>query len=1209
MRRSLSSFLPWSRLSTTNLLALILGLLIISTFSFAAAPDRISGPIASGQLVRLSGGVPHQAKTQYDQGSVDPSLKLGYMTLLTVPSASQQKALDQLLVQQQDPRSPQYHKWLTPEQYADRFGLSPNDIQRITNWLLSQGFLISNVARGRNWIVFSGTAAQAERAFQVEIHNFDVNGEKHFSNTTPPSIPASLSGIVTGVRGLSNFRPKSHAVHSKPNYTFPVNGGDKYFIAPGDIVTMYDLGPLYSAGITGAGQKLAVMGQTDVYLADLQDFRSAFGLPAIPTTGTGACTTNANLVITSCATGGNFSYVVVGTDPGTPDTQGDDLPEADIDLEWSNAVAYDAQIVYVNAPETDGGVWDSWYYAVDHTLAPVITLSYGLCELDEAEDGTSGEFTFSGDETELKKASSEGITFMNSAGDVGAAECDDGDIFPTGGYAVSYPASSPEVTGVGGTAIPFADFSGSLLTKYWNTTNASNGGSAKSYIPETAWNDDEEVGAFCVANPTSTNCLNADITSWQTAQSNLSPNELFIGGGGVSNCMTINETTGVCTGGFATPAWQTHLNVNDLALNGQTAARFSPDVSLLASTFWPGFILCTPVDEIGFSGTASTCASGIPGDLDYGFAWGGTSIASPMFAGIVTLLNEYLQTSGGLGNINQTLYSLAATPSNGAFHAVETDTNGVFCEEGTPDVTGWPTAMQCPSSGANPGFLGFSASSFDTTTGYNLVTGLGSVDAEKLAVAWAGTILSATTTTVVSSQNPANQGVAVTFTATVTTVGTHAPTGTVTFYDSTTSIGTGTLNGSQVATLTISTLTVGAHSITAVYGGDTNNAGSTSAVLTQTIVALPATTTALTSSSNPANYASPVTFTATVTTTGSHAPTGTVTFDDGTTSIGSGTLNGSQVATLTISTLTAGSHSITAVYGGDTNNAGSTSVILTQNITAPTFSFSVEPTTPATVLAGLPTTSTFTLAPTGTGVTTFAANVALTLTGCPANTTCSFSTNPIPAGAGATNETLTFTTVGPNTSGGIKNLRRRADNRSPLLPFALPLAGIVMVGFAGRKMSKYSAIVALCASLVLLGLLVACGSSNTPAVGINVSPSGATVFASEPTGDPAQWPPQTATFTATLTNTTNTAVTWAVTTTNGGSITSGGVYTAPTAAAGVPGSATVTATSAADSTKVASATVTITPTTVPGTYPIAITATEGPTQVNPTPASFNLVVQ
>ena len=1043
MRSSCSTLLSLSNLSlskpstskfSTFILGALLCILIFSTLSFAVAPDRITGPIVSGQLVKLSAGIPLKAQPQYDQGRVVPSLRLGYMTLLTVPSASQQKAIDQLLAQQQNPHSPQYHKWLTPEQYADR------------------------------------------------------------SNTTPISIPAALSGVVAGIRGLSNFPAKSHAIHAKPAYTEP-SAGQGYWIAPGDITAMYDLQPLYSAGFDGTGQTLAVMGETDVYLADLNDFRTIFGLPQIS-----GCTffTGTN-VIETCSTT-NFKYVVVEgqTDPGKVDSyQSGDLLEADIDLEYSNAVAQQALIMYVNAPEyTGNGVWDSWYYAVDQDLAPVITLSYGDCELGEALYGAAypgQEGTFALDEPELKKANLEGITFMNSTGDTGAVECDPNSTDPngtlaTGGLAVSYPASSPEVTGVGGTMIPYNEYT----STYWSTSNGSTGGSAITYIPEQGWNDAQEWYLACAAEGSDfgTFCSDNGITSWETAQE-VTNIGITGGGGGLSNCVNINSETGICdappNGGFAQPTWQTSL-----AVPGQTTAgvRFSPDVSLISSVFWPGFIMCSPVSEVsGGSDTTSICASGISGFFSAGYTFGGTSFASPMFAGMVTLLNQYLG-GPGLGNINPTLYSLAANPTNGAFNRVEVGSNGAYCEPGTPDVAGWPTALQCPSSGTN--FVGFDASEFDPTTGYNLVTGLGSVDAYKLAKAWAAA--RATSTTVLA-------------------------------------------------------------------------AVPTSATLDQTVQ--------LTATVSPSSA------------------TGVVTFSVGSTTLGTASLS-SGVASISTTSLPVGTDTVTASYAGDGYNQASTGTT-TVDVTAPTFTLSA-PNSPAAILAGESTTSTFTVTPGGgtfTEAVTFACNNLPETVGC--------SATPIAQGAtGVQTVTLTITTAGPNTSGGSGNRRRKADNRSPWLPLALPLAGIVMAGFAGRRVSKYSAIAGLCVSLVLLGLLLACGGSKTP-VAISVSPSGATVWASD-TG----WPPQTATFNATVTNTTNTAVTWAVNTTNGGSITSGGVYTAPTAAEGLPASATITATSQADSTKTASATVTITPTTVPGSYPITVTATEGPT-VNTTSA-FTLTV-
>jgi hypothetical protein len=1228
------------------------------------------------------------------------------MTLLIVPSASQQKAVDKLLAQQQDPHSPLYHQWLTPEEYADRFGLSPNDIQKLTIWLQSYGFAILKVARSRNMIVFSGTAAQVEIAFQTSIHNFDVDGEKHFSNTTPPSIPSALSGIVSGFGGLNDFRP--HPMIARPTSAksgtrlfYYSSSLEEQFLAPADIATIYNIG----AGLNGLGQTLAVIGQTDVYLADLVDFRSGFSLPAI--TG---CTTDGNLLLASCGvTSAYLQYVLVGSD--APPSLGD-LPEADLDLEWSGATASQAQIIYVNSP-SGNGVWDAWHDAVTANIAPVITMSYGLCELGEAENGV-----FSFDESLLKQANSQGITFMNASGDSGAAECDPpqnnpNEPYATLGLAVSYPSSSPEVTGVGGTMIPLGEYG----SQYWNTTGTV-GGSALSYIPENGWNDDAEFGAFCVANPTNTFCTDEKITNQQTAQAAIG---MVATGGGPSGCFTIDASFN-CTGGFPQPTWQAKLSIP-----GQTTpVRFTPDVSLLASPDFPGYIWCTPLEELSSTSpydaeTTSSCANGISAAVDGIPASnpnlpfivdpsiiGGTSASTPIFAGMVALLNQYvitnhLQAKPGLGNINSNLYQIATDydPTAGAslqaFNPVtaglnEPGSNTIYCVAGTPGYGAPATALNCPGtlgSGTEEVF-GYLSANDDTatpSTHYNLVTGLGSVNVNNLFRAWAATESAATVTTVASSQDPAILGVTVTFTATVTTTGTDQPTGTVTFNDGTTLLGTGTLStvsGSQVATFATSTLALGSHSITAVYGGDPNNTGGTSAVLTQYITGSTTTHTTVISSQNPAPLLGSVTFTATVTTTGTHAPTGIVTFNDGATAIGTGTLNGSQVATFSTSSLAAGANSITAVYDGDANNASSTSA-LTETITNFTVS---TPTTPAPVLAGLQASSTFTVTP-PSGATTFAANVVLSVTGLPANTTYSFSTNPILAGSGATNETLTITTIGPNTTPG-GQLRRRADKRSPRLPLALPLAGIFIVGFAGRKMSRHSAAAGLGLSLVLLGLLIACGggssSTTPPPVLTTVTPSSATVplggtqqFAASttvtwsipsgalgtisssglytaPTSVPSggttpdnitvtatpttgtagtaaitipavgvtvglmsgsssslypndsadSWPNQQAQFIATVTNaSSNTGVTWAfgntsVCTSNpgpcGGINASTGLYTAPTVASGLPTSVSITATPAADPTKSGSAAETITPATIPGTYPgITVTANEGGT--------------
>ncbi len=738
--------------------------LVASSLCFAAQPDRIVGPIDSSRMVLLAHSVNLKAQPQYDQGRAEASLPFGSVALSIAPSPSQQAALDLLLSQQQDPKSPNYHKWLTPEQYADHFGLSQNDVNKITGWLQAEGLTIERVARGRNAVVFSGTASQLENTFKTEIHRYDINGEKHIANSTQLSIPAALSGVVTSVRGLTDFRPKPMYVRPSggpkgphPTYTTTIQGQTEYFLAPGDIATLYDLNPLYSSGIDGTGEKIAIIGQTDVYYADINDFRTGFGYSPIPT-GSGGCTLTSAGVITSPCDTANFEYVLVGEDQ--PVSLGD-VVESDLDLEWSGAVAYNAQIVFVTSPinstGTTGGVINALEYAIDNVVAPVITMSYGLCELETTAQGGLLE-------TELEQGVGEGITIMNSAGDSGSFACDTNPPGTTststpplpydpaiGGIGVNYPASSPEVTGVGGTAIPLSEFS----STYWSATNGSNGESVNTNVigTEILWNDDVAFAQGCqeglfsatfceTGGPPAVNNW-VDITSAQAAQEDIWISE---GGGGVSNCVTMNSG-GICQAGFPQPSWQSSVTIPGLG-SPQSTYRFVPDVSLLASPNFPGYIFCTPVEELSSTPpydteTTSSCASGIATAadgtvVDGNFVIdpsiiGGTSASSPIFAATVALIEEYLGGSS-LSNINPSLYTLAQTPANGAFHLVTSGDSDVYCQAGDP--TGQPSDVICPSAGV----FGFSASNDASPTSYNLAAGLGSVDAHALAVAWAASL-------------------------------------------------------------------------------------------------------------------------------------------------------------------------------------------------------------------------------------------------------------------------------------------------------------------------------------------------------------------------------------------------------------------------------------------------------------------------------------
>jgi uncharacterized protein (TIGR03437 family) len=656
----------------------------------AAAQDRIVQPVDRSRMTVLKGHVHPQALPGNDQGPVDPAMPIRQATLLFKPAAS----IGAFLTEQQLPGSPNYHNWLTPEQFADRFGLSASDIAQVTAWLESQGLKVEHAARGRHWIQFSGTAGQAARTFRAPFHRYRVNGETHFAMAAEPSVPAALQDVVGGFLGLDDFKLRSNVVRAE--YT---SSKGNHTLVPDDLAAVYNIAPLYAAGIDGDGQRIVIVGDSSLDLSDIRGFRKQFNLPY-----------------------NDPIQILVGDDPG----YNSDVVESNLDIEWSGAVARGAQIVYVYGQS----VYNAAQFAVDENLAPVLSLSFGGCEA----------FNRASFRAVAQQASAQGITWLASSGDAGAATCDQSSPIPQAskGFGVGFPASIPEITAVGGTQ--FDDAKGN----YWATTNGPNGASALGYIPEAVWNDTPSVNGFDA------------------------------GGGGASIL-------------FPKPYWQTGAGVpND-------KARDVPDISLAASPNHAGY-------QIYLYGTL--------------YVVGGTSAGAPSLAGVVALLNHYLTsksflTKPGLGNINPALYRLAQS-SNNIFHDVTTGDNAVRCALGTPNCV--------------EGLVGYPAG-----PGYDLATGLGSIDAYNLVTQWnTGT---ASTTTVTA--NPAKAGLndSVRLTATVRgAAGGPAPTGTVSFLMHNPTLldallGTGDLtpNGlTATATLTVPAASVLGidTSVTALYNGD-----------------------------------------------------------------------------------------------------------------------------------------------------------------------------------------------------------------------------------------------------------------------------------------------------------------------------------------------------------------------------------------------------
>jgi subtilase family serine protease len=439
-------------------IAPLFALLLFSSTSLLAAqpaPDRIVAPISNANVAVLKGNVTPRTRIAVDRGAVPASFAAQHMLISFKRTAEQENNLATLLGQLQNPTSPKYHQWLTPEQFADQYGLSPSDYAKVVAWLQSSGLKVSGVARSRTWIAFDGTATQVAAVFHTQIHQYLSNDNLRYANATDPSIPAALVKVVAGVR-MHNFKPRSRSRRLKPSFTSNQSGN--HYLSPDDFATIYDLQGLHNAGIDGTGQKIAVMGQTKVDYSNVTTFRSLSGMPAQTVSD----------VITS----------------GSATSNSSDLDEAYLDIEWAGAAAPKAQIIYVH---TDGantsGAFDSLSYAIENNIAPVISLSYGDCESNFAANDLT---TIAG---WLQQANAQGQTVVAPAGDDGATDCD----YPatstasvtsaTHGLAVDVPASFPYATGVGGTT--FNEGSGS----YWNTTNNPVYGSVKGNIPEVVWND------------------------------------------------------------------------------------------------------------------------------------------------------------------------------------------------------------------------------------------------------------------------------------------------------------------------------------------------------------------------------------------------------------------------------------------------------------------------------------------------------------------------------------------------------------------------------------------------------------------------------------------------------------------------------------------------------------------------------------------------
>ncbi len=900
--------------------------------SAAAVPvaSRLTQPIDESQQVTLKGTMHRLANSANDKGAVDNGLALDRIQVVLKRSAAQESALQQTLQDLHTPGTPSYHKWLTPAQFGAQFGPSDADIATLSSWLNANGFSVTKVNPGKQTMEISGNAGQFQKTFHAAIHKYQVNGQTHYANASDPKIPAALAPVFGGFASLNNFPARSyhkllgHATYdtrthkTTPEWNAPDGGGYDFVLAPGDFAVQYDLNPLYNAGVKGAGQTIAIINEANVSLALVNQYRSLFGLPANPP-----------------------NVIVDGNDPGIDGVNNPDGPngasiEAYLDVEEAGAVAPAATIDLVIAGDTalENGLYLAASRAVYSDVAPVLSMSFGYCEL------LSGAGANAFWNTLWEQAAAQGQTAMVSSGDAGSAGCDDDNTqqYAVYGQQVSGFASTPWNVAVGGTDFYYSSYnSGSSntidaqLEQYWGNY-AGNPGNAsdtpmttlQTKIPEQPWNN-SQFG------------LNLANDYTQNGETTIAG-----GSGGASNCATGSGTS--CKG-WAKPAWQVATGVP------ADGVRDLPDVSLFASSginasFYP---ICAEDGD---------CQLPAAGSVTQFTGVGGTSASSPAFAAIMALVNEKY---GPQGQADYVLYPMFKQyPA--AFNDVTVGTNSVPCaltsSAVAPDdcIAATPAYMVSDSTYGTSveGQIGNTTTKvaeYNAGTGYDLATGLGTIDAYNLVTNWPNVKFATSAVTLTPSQTTFAHGTAITVSGTVTPSSaggavalettssepiTGAPfAGIVTPF----AVSNGAYSGS------VDYLPGGTYDIYGSYSGDGTNGAITSAKTSITVTP-EASTTALAllnstgssvSTSTALQYGTQLLLEATpegTTSKGSsNSPSGTVSYLNGTASIGSATLNAAGQAELNYAPLpSATPYSVTAKYAGDASYSASTSSAATFTI-------------------------------------------------------------------------------------------------------------------------------------------------------------------------------------------------------------------------------------------------------------------------------------
>ncbi|AXC09843.1 hypothetical protein ACPOL_0466 [Acidisarcina polymorpha] len=715
-----------SGVTSRRCLAIFVCLLVFTVGSFGAV-SSIQEPVDESVLVTLKGNVHPAAKSALDSGPADPSLPAARLMLVLKRSAAQEADFQQLLSELHDRNSQNYHRWLTPAQYAERFGASASDVKTLTAWLEAHGFTVSPPAASRTAIEFSGNVGQVQTAFHTSLRRFQVNGREHLANISDPQIPAALAGVIGGVTGLNDFFPAAEltspipatydrATHLAKPAVSTTAGGNLLYLGPSDAATIYDTPNALNANYqgtqpyTGAGVTIAEVSDANINTADVDTYRSFFGLPQNTPT-----------------------VVIDGNDPGVDSVTTGHTQQALLDLEVAGALAPNAKLMLYTAKDTVlvSGMLLAINRALNDNIADIVQVGFSSCEAELAASGNS--FI----QNAWALAAMQGVTVVVGAGDSGSAGCDAAanDATAHDGTAVNGLASTAYNIAVGGT--DFDALPGNL------STYVGAKGAALKYIPELPWNNSVALGG---------NGLAAGNTPF--LDSNGFTN-LFAGGGGPSTCENGASSSATCTGnaphGYGKPDWQ--ATAGNLNIPHDTV-RDVPDVAMMAGSGEYGATWAVCGNDYDASGNpVADCAtnSGNSANIQ---GIGGTSAAASAFAGILALVSQ--SQSNRLGQANYPLYNLANQSSlyNSVFHDIKSGNNAVVCSNGSP---------QCGTNG----FL----SGYNAAAGYDFATGLGSVDASALVASWKDASYTPTTTvlTVNGSAGPftIKHGTSVTYEVTV----------------------------------------------------------------------------------------------------------------------------------------------------------------------------------------------------------------------------------------------------------------------------------------------------------------------------------------------------------------------------------------------------------------------------------------------------------